>query len=80
VTRDVRQDGGTTTSDRLSLARAPRFPDPDADQGTHRLRYSLVIGAAVEDARREGYHLNLPERALPGSVEVAPLVSVDAPA
>ncbi|MER5946284.1 glycoside hydrolase family 38 C-terminal domain-containing protein [Streptomyces sp. NPDC001904] len=79
VTRDVREDGGTTTTVRLSLARAPRFPDPDTDQGTHRLRYALVIGAGVEDAIREGYHLNLPERSVPGSAEVAPLVSVDSP-
>ncbi|MGP3776969.1 alpha-mannosidase [Streptomyces sp. SDT5-1] len=80
VTRDVRVDGGTTTTVRLSLARAPRFPDPDTDQGTHRMRYALLIGAEVADAVREGYHLNLPERAVPGSAEVAPLVSVDNPA
>ncbi|PAZ15758.1 alpha-mannosidase [Streptomyces sp. SA15] len=77
VTRDMRPDGGTTTTVRLSLLRAPRFPDPDADQGTHRLRYALVIGADIADAVREGYHLNLPERALPGGAPVAPLVSVD---
>ncbi|MGD6748486.1 alpha-mannosidase [Streptomyces sp. BH106] len=80
VTRDVREDGGTTTTVRLSLARAPRFPDPDTDQGTHRLRYALLIGADVDDAIREGYHLNLPERAVSGSAEVAPLVAVDNPA
>ncbi|MDX3231060.1 alpha-mannosidase [Streptomyces sp. ME19-01-6] len=77
VTRDVRPDGGTTTTVRLSLLRASRFPDPDADQGTHRLRYALVTGADVPDAVREGYRLNLPERVLPGSTPVAPLVSVD---
>ncbi|MFJ8335829.1 alpha-mannosidase [Streptomyces sp. NPDC094437] len=77
VTRDVRADGGTTTTVRLSLLRSSRFPDPDADQGTHRLRYALVIGADVADAVREGYHLNLPERVLPGSASVAPLVAVD---
>ena len=77
VTRDVRADGGTTTTVRLSLLRAPRFPDPDADQGRHRLRYALVVGAEVADAIREGYHLNLPERLVPGSTAVAPLVTVD---
>ncbi|MEV3912636.1 alpha-mannosidase [Streptomyces canus] len=77
VTRDVRPDGGTTTTVRLSLLRAARFPDPDQDQGTHRLGYALVIGADVTDARREGYRFNLPERAAPGSATVAPLVSVD---
>ncbi|CAM5605482.1 Alpha-mannosidase OS=Streptomyces griseorubiginosus OX=67304 GN=AQJ54_28505 PE=3 SV=1 [Streptomyces griseorubiginosus] len=77
VTRDVRPDGGTTTTVRLSLLRAARFPDPDQDQGTHRLAYALLIGADVTDARREGYRFNLPERVLPGSATVAPLVSVD---
>ncbi|MEU2776701.1 glycoside hydrolase family 38 C-terminal domain-containing protein [Streptomyces sp. NPDC007162] len=77
VTRDVRPDGGTTTTVRLSLLRAARFPDPDQDQGTHRLRYALVIGTDVDGARREGYRLNLPERALPGGEPVTPLVAVD---
>jgi alpha-mannosidase len=60
---------------RLSLPRAARFPDPEADQGTHRLRYAFVVGVEVADAIREGYHLNLPERTVPGKVE--PLVAVD---
>lgn len=80
VTRDVRTDGGTTTTVRLSLLRAPRFPDPDADQGRHRLRYGLVVGADITDAVREGYAFNQPERAVPGSAEVAPLVTTDHPA
>ncbi|TKA11882.1 alpha-mannosidase [Actinacidiphila oryziradicis] len=80
VTRDVREDGGTTTTVRLSLLRAPRFPDPEADQGSHRLRYSLVVGADIADAVREGYRLNLPERSVAGSAEVAPLVTADHPA
>ncbi|CAM5371426.1 hypothetical protein SVIOM342S_05130 [Streptomyces violaceorubidus] len=35
VTRTVRTDGdaGTTTTVRVSLLRAPRFPDPETDQG-----------------------------------------------
>ncbi|BAU87545.1 alpha-mannosidase [Streptomyces laurentii] len=77
VTRDVRPDGGTTTTVRLTLLRAPRFPDPDADQGRHRLRYGFVIGADVAAAVREGYHANLPERVLPGSAAVTPLVATD---
>ncbi|MFI6599357.1 alpha-mannosidase [Nonomuraea sp. NPDC050536] len=77
VTRDVRADGGTTTTVRLSLLRAPRFPDPDADQGQHRLRYGFVIGADIADAVREGYGFNLPERSVPGSAEVPPLVASD---
>ncbi|GAA2741145.1 alpha-mannosidase [Kitasatospora cinereorecta] len=77
VTRDVRTDGGTTTTVRLTLLRAPRFPDPDADQGRHRLQYALVVGADLADAVREGYHLNLPERTVTGAGPVEPLVAVD---
>ncbi|MEV1047606.1 glycoside hydrolase family 38 C-terminal domain-containing protein [Streptomyces sp. NPDC049916] len=77
VTRDVRPDGGTTTTARLSLLRAPRFPDPEADQGEHRLRYALVIGADIGDAVREGYAFNLAERTVPGTAAVAPLAEVD---
>ncbi|MFI6928862.1 alpha-mannosidase [Streptomyces sp. NPDC050287] len=77
VTRTVREDGGTTTTVRLSLLRAPRFPDPDTDQGVHRFRYAFVPGAGVAEAVREGYRINLPERSVPGAAVVAPLVAVD---
>ncbi|MFF2378457.1 alpha-mannosidase [Streptomyces xiamenensis] len=76
VTREVRADGGQTTTVRLSLLRAPRYPDPETDQGTHRLRYALAPGATLADAVREGHALNLPERSVPGSATVTPLVSV----
>jgi alpha-mannosidase len=77
VTRDVRPDGGTTSTVRLSLLRAPGFPDPDADRGRHRLRYALVVGAGIHEAISEGYHFNQPERILAGTAEVAPVVAVD---
>ncbi|MEK0098887.1 glycoside hydrolase family 38 C-terminal domain-containing protein [Streptomyces sp. A475] len=78
VTRTVRDsDSGTTTTVRVSLLRAPRFPDPETDQGVHRFRHALVPGAAIGDAVREGYRINLPERQVTGSGEVAPLVGVD---
>jgi alpha-mannosidase len=77
VTRRPRDGGGITTAVRLSLLRAPRFPDPDTDQGRHRLRYALVPGAGIVDAAREGYRINLPERSTPGTGPVAPLVTVD---
>ncbi|WP_214321780.1 alpha-mannosidase [Nonomuraea sediminis] len=77
VTRTVRADGGTTTTVRASLLRAPRFPDPQTDQGTHRFSHALVVGAAVGDAVREGYAINLPERTVPGGNPVEPLVTVD---
>ncbi|MFY1675885.1 MULTISPECIES: alpha-mannosidase [unclassified Streptomyces] len=79
VTRTVREDGdgGTTTTVRVSLLRAPRFPDPETDQGVHRFRHALVPGAGIGDAVREGWRINQPERRLAGAREVAPLVSVD---
>ncbi|GAB2608172.1 glycoside hydrolase family 38 C-terminal domain-containing protein [Streptomyces capparidis] len=77
VTRAVRDDGGTTTTVRLSLLRAPRFPDPDTDQGEHVFRYALVPGAGIADAVREGYRINLPERRVPGAAAVVPLLAVD---
>jgi alpha-mannosidase len=77
VTRAQRVGGGTTTRVRLSLLRAPRSPDPDADQGTHRLRYAFVPGAGIDDAVREGYLINLPLRTMPGSgAGVPPLIEV----
>ncbi|MGW6773015.1 alpha-mannosidase [Streptomyces sp. NPDC055037] len=78
VTRTVRtSDAGTTTTVRVSLLRAPRFPDPETDQGVHRFRHALAPGASIGDAVREGYRVNLPERRVPGDAEVAPLVTVD---
>lgn len=79
VTRTVRTDGdrGTTTTVRASLLRAPRFPDPETDQGVHRFRHALVPGAGIADAVREGWRINLPERRVSGAHEVAPLVAVD---
>ncbi|WP_184574861.1 alpha-mannosidase [Streptomyces zagrosensis] len=75
VTRDVRADGGQTTTVRLSLLRAPRYPDPETDQGNHRLRYALAPGATITDAVREGHRINLPERTVIGGQAVEPLVS-----
>ncbi|MEV7178033.1 glycoside hydrolase family 38 C-terminal domain-containing protein [Kitasatospora sp. NPDC093679] len=78
VTRTVRpEDGGTTTTARVSLLRAPRFPDPHTDQGLHRFRHALVPGADVGAAVREGYRIGLPERRVPGAAEVAPLITLD---
>ena len=54
----------------------PRCPDPETDQGRHRLRYALVPGAGIVDAVREGYRINLPEREVAGAEPVEPLVTV----
>ncbi|AEM84032.1 alpha-mannosidase [Streptomyces violaceusniger] len=72
--------GGTTTTVRLSLVRAPRVPDPEADQGIHRFTYALLPGATIEDAIAEGYALNLPLRVADSGAAVAPLVTTDGPA
>ncbi|MEU1294542.1 glycoside hydrolase family 38 C-terminal domain-containing protein [Streptomyces sp. NPDC005840] len=77
VSRTVREGGGTTTTVRLSLVRAPRVPDPGADQGRHRFTYALLPGASIEDAVAEGYALNLPLRVADAAGAPAPVVSVD---
>jgi alpha-mannosidase len=45
ITRSSRT-GRVATTVRLSLLRAPLFPDPEADQGAHTMRCSLVVGRA----------------------------------
>jgi alpha-mannosidase len=53
---------------RLSLLRAPTFPDPDADQGVHQLAYSLRAesGTDLQNIIRAGYALNDPVFAVDG--------------
>lgn len=81
VSRAVREsDGGTTTTVRLSLLRAPKFPDPQADRGTHELVVSIRPGADIADAVEEGYRTNLAPRLVRGSSPVEPLFSVTNPA
>ncbi|TCO53739.1 glycoside hydrolase family 38 C-terminal domain-containing protein [Actinocrispum wychmicini] len=75
---DVTRTAHTTTV-RASLLRAPRFPDPRTDHGPHKFRHALVAGAAIPDAVREGYRVNLPTRTVTGSRPVRPLVFVDNP-
>ena len=70
-------DGEVTTTLRLSLLRAPRFPDPETDQGVQTHRYGLVIGATLSGATEAGILLNQDARTLHGAHEVAPLVAVE---
>jgi alpha-mannosidase len=78
VGRTTRGDGGTTTTLRLSVVRAPRSPDPEADQGAHRMTYGIVPGATIADAVAEGYALNLPLRVRAGGDGIASsLVSLE---
>ncbi|MEU1167598.1 glycosyl hydrolase-related protein, partial [Streptomyces sp. NPDC005921] len=60
-----------------AVAIAPRIPDPGADQGRHRITYSLLPGATIGDAVAEGYALNLPLRVADAAGEPQPVVSVD---
>ena len=74
TSREVDGDDVTTTV-RLSLLRAPRFPDPDTDHGRHEIEVGLVIGADAEIATAEGIRLNAPAHVVRGANEVEPLVS-----
>ncbi|NYD78858.1 alpha-mannosidase [Arthrobacter cupressi] len=76
VTRAIRDDGGTTTNVRVSLLRAPKFPDPQADRGLHVLELSVRPGAAIADAVEEGYRRNLAPRVVAGAKAAEPLVTV----
>ena len=81
VGRSIREsDGGTTTTVRLSLLRAPKFPDPDADRGHHELTVTIRPGADIADAVQEGYRTNLAPRVASGAAAVDPLFSVSNPA
>lgn len=75
VRRDTREDGGTTTTLRLSLLRSPHSPDPEADRGRHRFSYALLAGAGIEEAIAGGYALNLPLR--PATARADALVTID---
>ncbi|GAD35092.1 alpha-mannosidase [Microbacterium sp. TS-1] len=74
VTREADPDRDVTTTVRLSLLRAPRFPDPETDQGEQSHRYGLVIGADIEAATAAGLALNTAMRERTGA-PVAPLVT-----
>ena len=81
IGRRTRDGGGTTTTVRLSLLRAPRYPDPNADQGSHTLKVSVRPGSSTGDAVEEGYRINLPTRTVRGGADsIEPLVRVSNPA
>ncbi|MDR6143134.1 alpha-mannosidase [Microbacterium foliorum] len=76
TSREVSDDAVTTTV-RLSLLRAPRFPDPDTDHGHHQIEIGFVVGADAAIATAEGIRLNSLPTLVRGAHEVAPLVSVE---
>ncbi|CAD5997158.1 glycoside hydrolase family 38 C-terminal domain-containing protein [Agreia sp. COWG] len=79
IGRRTRTDGGTTTTVRESLLRAPTFPDPFADRGKHVFHTSVSITSDVLGAAAAGYRLNLPLREVPGAA-MEPVVVSDSPA
>ncbi|WP_419183557.1 glycoside hydrolase family 38 C-terminal domain-containing protein [Serinibacter arcticus] len=72
-------DGAVGSVVRVTLLRAPLFPDPVADQGEHTFRNAVTFGADVAEAVRQGYAINLPERRVAGTTAVTPLVAVGSP-
>ncbi|MEY9912512.1 alpha-mannosidase [Catenulispora sp. MAP12-49] len=80
ASRLTRPEGGSTTTVRLTLLRAPNSPDPQADLGRHRFAYAVVPGADTRAALAGAHALNLPLRAVPaGGGAGEPLVTVDNP-
>jgi alpha-mannosidase len=77
VKNDRSRAGEPMVTARLSLLRAPVYPDPDADRGRHVFDVSVLPGASIADAVREGYRRQHPTRALRGARAVAPLVASD---
>ncbi|MDQ4213384.1 alpha-mannosidase [Microbacterium sp. ASV81] len=73
--RESSGDEATTTV-RLSLLRAPRFPDPDTDHGVHEITVGLVVGADAAIATAEGQKLNAPATVVRGDHGVEPLVAI----
>nr|RZI34382.1 hypothetical protein BJQ95_03246 [Cryobacterium sp. SO1] len=83
ATRGPERDAGRAgTTVRLSLLRAPLYPDPSSDQGPHQLRVSVRPAAGIPEAVSEGYRLNQPLRTVTGvaAASIEPLLRIDNPA
>ncbi|MCI1787420.1 MAG: glycosyl hydrolase-related protein [Actinomyces sp.] len=80
ISRERTAEGMPYTLVSEALLRSPMAPDPDADQGPQQgIQTTLIIGASVEDAIREGYRINAPVRTVEGVAaggRIEPLVSV----
>ena len=79
-------DGGV----RVSLLRAPKFPDPDADQGHHRVTVAIMPhGPGLHEVLAQAEALNMPIRFVAGAGDgtgddagdgvAPPVVSIDHP-
>ncbi|WP_353889769.1 glycoside hydrolase family 38 C-terminal domain-containing protein [Galbitalea sp. SE-J8] len=78
VTR-VERDGRITQDARFSLLRAPRYPDPETDQGVQTMRVAIVPGADVAAATATGHLVNASRRTVRGTA-LGPLVASSTPA
>lgn len=78
ISRNTDANGSTITTLRFSLIRAARFPDPNADQGLHSMKFRIKPGASILEAVKLGYSLNYPERRIMGNRIIEPLVFCDA--
>lgn len=70
------QGGGV----RVSLLRAPKYPDPDADHGSHHVTISVLPhGTGLHDVLHEAEALNLPLRVVSGQATAipAPVITID---
>lgn len=77
VQRTTESTGATVTNVRFSLLRATRFPDPEADQGSHSMKFKIRPSSGIQDAVNLGYQLNFPAREILGTDAVVPLVECD---
>ena len=81
---DIRSEktdrGDSITVVRLSLLRAPLYPDPESDQGVHKFTVSIRPASAIADAVALGYRLNVPLRLVTGAEAVDPILTIDNPA
>ena len=76
VHRDGSRSGGRGTVARVTLVRAPLFPDPSADQGEHTFRLSVLPSASVDDAIGAGFRLNMPHTQIRGGATAEPLLTI----
>jgi len=68
ITDTAGRQGASGTAVRVSLARAARYPDPDADQGRHAVTLALFPhGPGLAEVVAEAERLELPLRVHPGS-------------
>ncbi|MGV1005786.1 MAG: alpha-mannosidase [Candidatus Nanopelagicales bacterium] len=73
VTR-IEHQGRIVQLARWSVLRAPRFPDPQTDQGTQRMRFGVLVGSDPLAATAAACRFNVGVRSGSGAV-VPPLVS-----